>query len=249
VKVLITSGGTRVPIDDVRHISNSSTGKFGAKVAIASLEEGHSVFLLRAETAISPFAQSFDFYQNSEWSDKLDEFAKAYNFCEEHRRRYEEETYKTFDEYMELLQYIIEEKQPDIVMLMAAVSDFGVKPTSGKISSSEHQFKPLALERLPKVIKLVKEWDRSVFLVGFKLLVGSDRDDLVEAAWDSVERNRCDLVVANDLSNYIDEGFHRITLVRPRANDEDGKKVQDYAGPLEELAQKIIQEVSVTLTC
>jgi len=33
MKILITSGGTDVPIDDVRKISNMSSGKYGAEIA------------------------------------------------------------------------------------------------------------------------------------------------------------------------------------------------------------------------
>ena len=38
MKVLITSGGTKVPIDTVRHIGNMSSGTFGAKIAFQLLE-------------------------------------------------------------------------------------------------------------------------------------------------------------------------------------------------------------------
>jgi len=35
MKVLITSGGTKVPIDDVRYIGNFSSGRYGAALVIA----------------------------------------------------------------------------------------------------------------------------------------------------------------------------------------------------------------------
>jgi phosphopantothenoylcysteine synthetase/decarboxylase len=33
MKILITSGGTKVPIDSVRHIGNFSTGRYGSEIA------------------------------------------------------------------------------------------------------------------------------------------------------------------------------------------------------------------------
>ena len=44
MKVLITSGGTKVPIDTVRHIGNMSSGTFGAKIAFQLLELGHNEY-------------------------------------------------------------------------------------------------------------------------------------------------------------------------------------------------------------
>ena len=34
MKILVTSGGTKIPIDRVRDITNMSTGTFGSKIAI-----------------------------------------------------------------------------------------------------------------------------------------------------------------------------------------------------------------------
>lgn len=46
LNVLITAGGTVAPIDDVRLISNRSTGRFGSKLAEAWLESGAEVAYL-----------------------------------------------------------------------------------------------------------------------------------------------------------------------------------------------------------
>ncbi len=43
MRVLITSGGTKVPIDSVRHIGNMSSGTFGAKIGYEALRAGHNV--------------------------------------------------------------------------------------------------------------------------------------------------------------------------------------------------------------
>ena len=45
-KILITSGPTRQYIDPVRYISNASSGKMGACLALAALELGHEVIMV-----------------------------------------------------------------------------------------------------------------------------------------------------------------------------------------------------------
>jgi phosphopantothenoylcysteine decarboxylase/phosphopantothenate--cysteine ligase len=46
VRILITAGPTRESIDDVRYISNHSTGKMGFAIAEAALEAGAEVTLI-----------------------------------------------------------------------------------------------------------------------------------------------------------------------------------------------------------
>lgn len=46
MKILITSGGTRVPIDSVRHIANMSTGRYGAELADAFLDMERDINVL-----------------------------------------------------------------------------------------------------------------------------------------------------------------------------------------------------------
>ena len=50
MKVLITAGPTREPIDPVRFLTNRSSGKMGYALAGAFAHEGHSVFLVSGPT-------------------------------------------------------------------------------------------------------------------------------------------------------------------------------------------------------
>ena len=54
MRLLVTAGGTREPIDAVRVIANTSTGRLGARLADAATEAGHDVLLLHASTAALP---------------------------------------------------------------------------------------------------------------------------------------------------------------------------------------------------
>lgn len=50
MKVLLTAGPTREPIDPVRFLTNRSSGKMGYTLAGAFLHEGHSVLLISGPT-------------------------------------------------------------------------------------------------------------------------------------------------------------------------------------------------------
>jgi phosphopantothenoylcysteine decarboxylase/phosphopantothenate--cysteine ligase len=52
VRVLITAGGTREPIDSVRYIGNNSSGRMGLALARAAQERGAQVTLIAANVAI-----------------------------------------------------------------------------------------------------------------------------------------------------------------------------------------------------
>lgn len=54
LKVLVTAGGTREPIDPVRYISNRSSGKMGYALAQAALQRGAQVTLVTTPTALTP---------------------------------------------------------------------------------------------------------------------------------------------------------------------------------------------------
>jgi phosphopantothenoylcysteine synthetase/decarboxylase len=54
MRVLITAGGTREPIDEARVIANTSTGRLGAHIADAAAAAGHEVLLLHGALAARP---------------------------------------------------------------------------------------------------------------------------------------------------------------------------------------------------
>jgi len=54
MRVLVTAGATREYIDDVRFVSNASTGKMGYAVARAFARRGHDVVLVSGVTALQP---------------------------------------------------------------------------------------------------------------------------------------------------------------------------------------------------
>ncbi len=54
MKILITAGPTREPIDPVRFLSNRSSGKMGYALAEAALNAGHEVVLVSGPVTLTP---------------------------------------------------------------------------------------------------------------------------------------------------------------------------------------------------
>ncbi len=54
MRVLVTAGPTREPIDPVRYISNRSSGKMGYAIAQAALDAGHDVILISGPVNLAP---------------------------------------------------------------------------------------------------------------------------------------------------------------------------------------------------
>lgn len=225
MRILITSGGTTVPIDPVRYISNSSTGKFGAELASCALRSNADVTYLTSATGKSPFSCNMDLYTSTDWENNLNKLKQLNQFCDQYRSHYQEYRYHHFQEYAELLKSIVEKDQPDIIILAAAVSDYLISNYSDKKVRSKENL-TIHFQSAPKLIHFIRQWSEKSFIVGFKLLVNATDAELVTAAKDSMAQHDTDLVVANDLSS-IKRGAHEIILVE--RNGSSQKHTQNLA--------------------
>jgi len=216
MKILITSGGTKVPLDDVRDIStdyiqnditNMSAGTFGSKLAKMALHKNHEVIFLMAKDSKSPF----DFHASYPIV-KSDEYEMWMDFCNTFYRSFARHTYRNFEDYANKLEILVKANNPDVVVLAAAVSDYIAKPSKGKIRSKDDL--QINLEHAPKIISKVKQWNPNVKLIGFKLLVNSTEEELIQKARQSITDNGCDFVIANDLAS-LKAGNHEILIVTP----------------------------------
>src|SRR5439155_19590343 len=54
LRVLVTAGGTREPIDSVRYVGNRSSGRMGVAIAEEAARRGAEVTLVAANVAIEP---------------------------------------------------------------------------------------------------------------------------------------------------------------------------------------------------
>ena len=222
MKILVTSGGTKVPIDGVRDITNMSHGTFGSRIAKAFLTLGHEVTYFAAQDAVDPLELRIDFngVEHNEIRKPIADQIEGFQYWAlKVSPRFHRFNFRNYDDYArELCNFCTQTKwtqgKPDIVVLAAAVSDYVVaNPVGGKARSSDAM--TIQLTPAEKLINKVKEWLPETKLVGFKLLVNSTEAELFDAANKSIVTNHCDMVVANDLRD-IKNNAHRLLLVWPQ---------------------------------
>jgi phosphopantothenoylcysteine decarboxylase/phosphopantothenate--cysteine ligase len=80
-KVIVTAGGTKEKIDDVRFISNGSSGKMGAAIAEALFLRGAEVLLIRAKESVKPryVIKEVTFETSAELADIMKQNVKDYD--------------------------------------------------------------------------------------------------------------------------------------------------------------------------
>lgn len=206
MKILITSGGTKIKIDDVRNISNMSKGTFGSAICKSFLNKGHTVDFLMAKDSKSPFKFEHHYFNLSN-----DSYKNWNMFCSLSSKLYAEHIYTTFSSYAEQLENLLKNNKYDMVVLAAAVSDYEVKNVvNGKMRSGDDN--KIELVPLPKLISTVKKIQPDTFLVGFKLMVGASEKALINHAEMSIEKNGCNVVIANDLQD-IKNNNHKVLIV------------------------------------
>lgn len=259
MRVLITSGGTKVPIDRVRDITNQSGGNFASKIARKFLEASDysysflnspktlngppvepfdiSVDFLRAENSISPFEfrANMVHYGIEGIPEALETFSKLAQLWREHGDYYREYVYSDFYEYKDIFLKLVANKKYDVVLVAAAVSDYlVVNYVDGKIRSDSQY--SIELTDADKIIPEVKRLCPNCFLVGFKLLVNSTDEQLIVAANKVLDSANCNLVVANDLRD-IQAEQHRVILCEKNA------KQKIYEGGSNFIAKQIVETV------
>lgn len=215
MNVLVTGGGTTAPIDDVRTITNLSTGRFAASISESCLDRGARVWHLHAPTALLPLIRAARFNLNtSNLQGELQRLTRLAERWSDLRGRLDLVPLRTgtVAEYAAALQKLLTDQPIDIVFLAMAVSDYEPLARPGKLSSEEDEL-IIRCRRTPKVIRSVRDWAPSVYLVGFKLLSRVSTEELVRQAGAAGIQNRADLTVANDLQS-LAAGQHTVHLVR-----------------------------------
>jgi phosphopantothenoylcysteine decarboxylase / phosphopantothenate---cysteine ligase len=169
-KILITSGGTQEAIDDVRVITNKSTGRTAAKICDQLIESGFAVTYLHAENAKSPM---------------LD--------CQK-------VSYSSFQDIDTQLTNLLTTVQFDFVIHAAAISDYSVvKSADGKIDSSANEL-TIHLKKNPKLIQKIKKLSPNSKLIGFKLTSTTDENVIQNKIHGLFKSADCDYVIQNDWS-------------------------------------------------
>lgn len=231
MKILITSGGTSERIDNVRKITNRSSGELGSRIAqeFVSLHNVEKVYYVSEKSAKKPVDNKIQWVYTEGVEDmekkvkyileteKIDVLIHSMAVSDYKTKRVTSLTnmrdsiVNLMDEYGEKIAVLDEKELNDLVYkALVNASSFDSKSKVG----SSHDDLIIELEKTPKVIKMIKDISPDTFLVGFKLLVDISEEHLIKVASDLLRDNKCDMVVANDLRSILNGG-HTAHFVHP----------------------------------
>ena len=221
MKILITSGGTKVPIDRVRSITNMSRGTFGSRIADAFFDEGLEAFRTGNEHG-NPIEKITFFMAKGSRKPKLQSLNDE--TYEDGYRPIEYLKYSTFDDYKSGIEDLLKKETYDIIVVAAAVSDYGVANYyNGKYRSREDDM-CIKLVKLPKILPIMRKLAPNATICGFKLLVDSTEEELLNAMKKQIAESDVDLVIGNDLRDIKNDNHQLLVISKHDANPRKYKK-------------------------
>lgn len=238
-KVIITAGGTSEKIDNVRKITNSSSGKLGCTIAnkLVKLNEENidKIYYICSKTSFKPTHNKIEIIEITDTNDlemtvrKLLTSNEIHYFI--HSMAVSDYTVDYVTTAESLALSINNNSNKNVIDLICEHND---NLNDNKISSNQENL-IIKLKKTPKIISIIKNISPSTYLVGFKLLDNVSEENLINTAVKLKEKNNCNLVVANDLEN-IRKGNHKAFII---------KTPNDYiiASGKEDIAEKLVGEM------
>lgn len=211
MRVLVTSGSTREPIDSVRFIANLSTGRTGAIICETLSSRGFSVTQVRGADSIEAAGVA-------------------------HR-----ETFTDHASLDAMLQRLLADREYAAVIHTAAVGDFSIADPfpDGKLPSGAELL--LRLKPNTKIIDHIRGFacGRELTLIGFKLTHDPKSEARARAARDLLNRCGADYIVQNDVST-LAAGAGHVYYIHSRGNKPTHKCVgrQQLASALATLLER-----------
>jgi len=207
--VLLIGGASSEAVDDVRTITNVSSGNSAVSLATAAFELGYDLtFFYGTSPAVVPgFIQKTDFTG-------IDDLTKSVRSLSQEKRKF------------------------DIVINVAALSDFTPEQhgAKGKIPSQEKEL-TLTLKQTGKLLPKLRKWFPDAVLVGYKLESGgkvrTSKQELIKKARTLMNDAGCGLVVANELKDVGHDTSSVHILLRGK------KSVKGFTGSKDELAEEV----------
>lgn len=218
VRILVTAGGTREPIDPVRYLGNRSSGRQGVAVAVAAAARGAKVVLLAAnvddsvlaDVAENPAVRIMPVGSAAELESAANAAAAG----------------------------------AEAVIMAAAVADYRVAEIADEKMRKEDSpgvAPTLTLVENPDIlVGLVRERRPGQVIVGFAAETVSNEDELLERGRRKLARKGVDLLAVNAVG--WAEGFETADN-ELRVLDADGTVVCAAAGTKREVADRLLDAV------
>lgn len=255
MKIIITSGGTAEKIDDVRMITNMSTGRLGSIIAQAfckSLVDIEIYYVCSRQAhipsisgisglkviTISDTASLLQTLENLLTTEKIDAVIHAMAVSDYYIKSISTAENMAKSIVSQIEQHINHNDKNLYDTVLDAIISNSAVDRQAKINSSYDNLM-MTFDRTPKVIAHIKEWQPSTVLVGFKLLNKVKEEQLIDVGHNLLLKNNCDFVLANDLQ-YIQKDKHIGFLISP---NKSYTKMTTKEHIAEEIVSNVIQKI------
>ncbi|MCO6430236.1 MAG: bifunctional phosphopantothenoylcysteine decarboxylase/phosphopantothenate--cysteine ligase CoaBC [Deltaproteobacteria bacterium] len=215
-RILVSTGPTREPIDPVRYVTNRSSGKMGAALAIEAYRRGADVSVVHGPISPSVIAK----------------FPLAI-------KRYPVVTAEEMKDAMLELTFNEEDNVPDIVIMAAAVADYRPAERASQKIKKSSKAGTISVTPNPDILKLIGE-KRSPgrpHLVGFAIETG-ELPELLEELNNKLKSKNADLMVGNFAEDAFDLDTNRVWLI-----DKHGRQDEVATSDKHRVADKILNAI------
>jgi len=177
LKVLITAGPTREYLDEIRFVSNNSSGRMGIEISKEAAARGAKVLLINGKSSV-----------------KVPSHLNVKNVISTH-------------DFIDAVNKELSENDYDMFICAAAISDYSPKEcVEGKISSDNVKELNIKMALTPKIIDQARKVNDKVFIVAFKAETNVSRSELIDRGYGRLKKSNADLIVCNDVGKE-DIGF------------------------------------------
>ena len=188
MKLIVTTGPSYEPIDEVRRITNFSTGELGVLLSNALAAGGHEVFCLKGVSATHP--------------GPLDARVHPLPFT-------------TNDDLLEQITGLAGQHDLGALLHIAALADYKVKSVRDERGAPQDAAKiesrsgtlTLELEPARKVLAALRPLLPQARLIGWKYELNGTRADALGKAWKQLRENGTDACVVNGRAYGTGFGF------------------------------------------
>ncbi len=176
-RILITTGPSREYLDEIRFVSNNSSGRMGIEIAKEAAARGGEILLIAGQCMV-----------------KIPDYFDTINVV-------------STDDFIRHVKDELAYKDYDFFICAAAISDYTpTEYKEGKISSDHVKELQINMRLTPKIINEARKKNHKVFIVAFKAETNIARSELINRAYSRLKRSDADLIVANDVGRK-DIGF------------------------------------------
>ncbi|MBD3193751.1 MAG: bifunctional phosphopantothenoylcysteine decarboxylase/phosphopantothenate--cysteine ligase CoaBC [Candidatus Lokiarchaeota archaeon] len=177
MKVLVTAGPSREAIDEIRFVSNQSSGRMGIEIAKECSARGADVLLVNGKSTVEP-----------------PDYLNVVNVT-------------STDDFINTVMKELKKNNYDMFLCAAAISDYSpTSCIEGKISSDEVKELNVNMRLTPKIINEARSVSKKVFIVAFKAETNVSKSELIDRAYSRLKKSNANMIIANDVGRE-DIGF------------------------------------------